>query len=301
MASLPAIPGEVWALFDDIGPRWRENVSGHVKMVCEALTPILKRAPKDGIEVHTVSYGPHERQAFEVFTPPSAGKLRPALLFVHGGAFVEGSRHRTDEIYANVLNFAAANGIVGINVGYRLAPDAVWPGASQDIGAVVRWVASHAEELSVDPARIFLMGHSAGGAHVASWAYDKRVHGPEGHGLAGLIVASGRVRAENLPENPNAKKVEAYYGSDASIFDDRSPVSHVTADSVPTLVAWCEFENPLIDLHCSELVYRLAEAKRRGPPVVFCPRHNHTSTVGQINTADDLLGPAILEFIDNPR
>ena len=61
-----------------------------------------------------------------------------------------------------------------------------------------------------------------------------------------MIVVSGRVRIDNLKENPNAKKVEQYYGTDASRFEGYSPVHHINRDSVATFVAWAEFENPLI-------------------------------------------------------
>ncbi|MEP9380384.1 hypothetical protein ABLE91_27050 [Aquabacter sp. CN5-332] len=105
--------------------------------------------------------------------------------------------------------------------------------------------------IGVDRDRIFLMGHSAGAAHTAAYAYDRALQPAEGSGLAGHIVVSGRVRAENRPENPNARRVETYYGtSDAEALDRLSPVSHVGPDTLPTFVACGEFENPLIDVHC---------------------------------------------------
>ena len=75
----------------------------------------------------------------------------------------------------------------------------------------------------------------------------------------------------------------------------------IDADSVPTFVAWGEYENPLIDVHCAELVYRLSTAKRRSPPIVWLRGHNHTSTIAHINTAEDVLGRAMLDFIAEPR
>ena len=109
-------------------------------------------------------------------------------------------------------------------------------------------------------------------------------------------MLSGRVRAENLPENPNARNVEAYFGTDAEAMRQGSMVTHVTADSVPTLVGVAQYENPLIDVHSAELIWRIAEVKRRAPPFFSLPRHNHTSMVAQIDTADDEVGPRVVAF-----
>jgi len=77
--------------------------------------------------------------------------------------------------------------------------------------------------------------------------------------------------AETTPsveEKPNAKRVEQYYGTDASRFEGYSPVHHIDRDSIATLVASAEFENLLIDVYCAELVFRLAQAKRKSPPMM---------------------------------
>ncbi len=257
----------------------------------------------DGIAVQRdLSYGRHPRQQLDVYTPTDETKHRPAVVFVHGGAFMDGHRNRTDRIYSNVPLYLARNGIVGINIGYRLGADVGYPGATEDVGRAVAWTHAHADEFGIDRKRIFLMGHSAGAAHAGSFAYDKRLQPAEGPAIAGFIVVSGRARADDRPENPNADKVVAYYGtSDAARLDDASPVSHVAADSVPTLVAWGEYENPLLDMHCAELVFRLSQAKKRSPPVVWLRGHNHTSTIAHIGTADETLGREILKFIADPR
>ena len=300
---LPEIPAELRALMAQIGPHWAQDVPGHVRQMVEAFSAVLKSAPREGVTVkRDVVYGSHERHRFDVFMPSESGHARPAVLFVHGGAFLDGHRNRTDEVYSNVLYFFARHGVVGVNIGYRLAGDATFPGATTDVGQVVQWVRDHAAEIGVDPSLIFLMGHSAGGAHAASYAYDKRLHPASGPGLRGLIVVSGRVRADTYPDNPNARKVEAYYGTaDMAKLDALSPVSHVGPDSVPTFVAWGEYENPLIDMHCAELVWKLGQAKRRTPPMLWLKGHNHTSTIGHFNTAEDRLGRALLDFIADPR
>ena len=98
-----------------------------------------------------------------------------------------------------------------------------------------------------------------------------------------------------------AKKVEQYYGTDTSRFEAYSPVYHVNKYSVATFIAWSEFENPLIDVYCAELSFRLAHAKRKAPPTMWLPGHNHISAIAHIGTSDDRLGKAIVDFIRHPR
>lgn len=287
----------------EIGPRWGEDVAGHIRLMVDRFSEILKVAPRDGVVVEReIRYGPHARQALDIFLPEYPASGRAAILFVHGGAFVDGHRNRTEQIYSNVLCYFARHGIVGVNIGYRLADEAPYPGATLDVASAVQWVREHAQRYAIAPQELFLMGHSAGCAHSASYAYDKRLQPEDGPGLRGLILVSGRVRAETSPDNPNAKKVEAYYGTaDAALLNDRSPVSHVNAASIPTFVAWGQYENPLIDVHCAELVHRLAAAKGRSPPLLWLRGHNHTSTIAHINTAEEVLGRAILDFIAQPH
>lgn len=300
MTVLPTIPIELSDLMAKVGPIWASDTKGHIRLMIDKFTDVLKWSPKDNIAVETISYGDHERQKFEIFSPlrGTAGP-RPALIFVHGGAFTEGSRHRSTEIYANVLYYFARHDVVGVNLGYRLAPEARYPEATFDIAKAVSWVRSNADQLNVDPNRIFLMGHSAGGAHVGSYAYDKSLQPSSGHGLAGVLIISGRVRADARDDNPNAKRVMAYYGPDISAYDDLSPVSHVDEHSPPTFVACAEFENPLIDVYCFELAYRLAAAKGHAPPFMWLKGHNHTSIIAHFNTAVDELGRACLRFIQD--
>jgi hypothetical protein len=97
------------------------------------------------------------------------------------------------------------------------------------------------------------------------------------------------VRADSYPANPNAERVVTSYGTaDAKKLDDLSPASQIDADSPPTFVAWAEFENPLIDVHCAELIHRLSVAKRRTRPVMWLKGHKHTSSIAHINTSEIL-------------
>lgn len=281
----------------EVGSRWGQDIPAHVRLMVDSFTSLLAGAPKGGVEVtRDIAYGAHPRQQLDVFRP-IGGRTMPVVVFVHGGAFVDGHRNRSAEVYSNVLYYFARNGVVGVNIEYRLAPEHRYPSGSEDVGLAVDWVKRRIVEYGGDPEKIFLIGHSAGAAHAASYAYDRRLQPASGPGIAGLVVLSGRVRAENLPENPNARKVEAYYGTNPAVLDDCSAVTHVSAESVPTMIAVAEYENPLLDVHCAELFHRLAEAKRRAPRMVWLGGHNHTSVIAHFNTAEERLGREILEFI----
>ena len=170
---MPDIPAPLRALMAEVGPKWRANTAGHVDMMITAFSEVLKQAPRDGVTVHRdIRYGSHERQQIDLFLPVGNTSKPPVVLFVHGGAFVSGHRNRTEQVYSNVLCYLAQRGIAGINIGYRLALHATYPGATEGIAAVVDSARADAGEYGWDPDKIFLMSHSAGAAHAGSYAYD---------------------------------------------------------------------------------------------------------------------------------
>lgn len=93
---------------------------------------------------------------------PSTGVL-PVIVFVHGGGFVWGSLDTHDGICRRL---ALASGAAVISVGYRLAPEARFPAARDDVTGVVAALAGVAGALQIDSGRVALCGDSAGG-HVA--------------------------------------------------------------------------------------------------------------------------------------
>ncbi len=105
------------------------------------------------------------RADFYLPTEPADGP-RPAVVQVHGGAWVVGSRH---EQGIPLLTHLAANGFVGMNIDYRLSPWAVWPDHVVDVKRAIAWLREHAGDWDVDPDFIAVTGGSAGG-HLAAFA-----------------------------------------------------------------------------------------------------------------------------------
>ena len=298
MTAEIGIPEDLRRLMAEVGPKWATNVPGHVKLMVESFSAVLATCPKDGISMQReVPYGAHDRQVLDVYSPANP-KGAPVVVFVHGGAFTDGEKDRSPEVYSNVSIWFARHGIVGINMEYRSAPSAPYPAGTEDVKLACQWVEKNAASLGVDMKRLFVFGHSAGAAHSAAYAYG--AEGSEGGPkVAGSIVVSGRVRADNLATNPNARKVEAYYGTDSSLFEERSALHLAGKDSVPTFIAIAEYENPLLDVYCLELAHRLGTANGKAPRFMQLWGHNHTSIIAHLNTAEDVLGKALVEFVLN--
>jgi acetyl esterase/lipase/lysophospholipase L1-like esterase len=118
-----------------------------------------------------------EKLGIDVYFPtaPSDGSKRPAILLVHGGGWVGGTRKDV----ANEARALAANGYVVFSASYRLGngPARVedpnlpvrnrYPAPLDDCQRAVRWIRSKAAEFQVDPNRLAAAGWSAGG-HLAS-------------------------------------------------------------------------------------------------------------------------------------
>lgn len=284
-----------------IGPVWGADIQKHRDMVLAAYAPLLARSPKEGIAVEIDrAYGEHPRQRLDIYRAQGKGPM-PVVIFVHGGAFVRGDKRVNEEIYANVAYYFARNGCLGINMEYRLAPEAEFPAGAQDVAAAVDWAGRHAPEFGGDPGRIFLIGHSAGATHVATYACDPNAGARPSGGVRALVLLNGRLRADARPENPNAAGVRAYFGGDESRYDERSPVTWAGRCALPVMIAIAEFDNPLLDVYCAEFFWRLAAARGKAPRFLRLRGHNHISMVAHFNTGEDLLGREILDFMATLR
>ena len=125
-----------------------------------------------------------QRHRLDVYAPNErlpAG--RPVVLFIHGGSWNSGSKDVF--IYKAIGRRLARQGIVGVVISYRLSPQVHVPEQAADCARALAWTVQHIKEYGGDPARVYVMGHSAGG------------------GLAGLLAADDSLLARHgLPRNP---------------------------------------------------------------------------------------------------
>jgi acetyl esterase/lipase len=108
-----------------------------------------------------------------VYTPTD-GATGAGLLYLHGGGFTVGS---LESEHGRAVTVAREVGAVVVSVDYRLAPEHPFPAEIEDCYAALQWFHGTAADLGVDPARIGVMGSSAGGGLAAGLALLARDRG----------------------------------------------------------------------------------------------------------------------------
>jgi acetyl esterase/lipase len=264
----------------------------------EALyAPMNECEPYSGLLVRRdVSYGADTRNLLDLFVSDHGQSLRPVLVFVHGGAFMRGDRRIGNSPFNdNIAIWAARNGLLGVNITYRLAPEHPWPAAQYDIRSALEWLRTNASKWSGDASQIYLMGHSAGAAHVAQYLAFPRFHLDCGPGLKGAVMLSGIYDPSSAESNP---PLRAYFGEDASRYSSMSAVSGLCSSAVPQLYAYAELDPEDFVRQAHQLKQAMLESK--GLHVMHELRgHSHMSEIYSINTTDDSFTKVLQAFMND--
>jgi triacylglycerol lipase len=258
--------------------------------------PLQQKEPYQGIKTERdVQYGPADRHLLDVFTPETSASPRPVLIFIHGGGFVAGNKRSPGSpFYDNIVLWAAKNGFVGVNATYRLAPQSPYPAGTEDIAAVVAWVAAKIGERGGDPARIYLMGHSAGAIHVANYVSHPEFHKVRDGGLAGAVMVSGLYE---MGASPMGDGEIAYFGSDPSRYAERSSLPGLLTTKIPLMIAAAELDPPRFVEQFNLLKQASCKGANGCARATMLPQHSHMSEVYAINAVDSRLADEILEFV----
>jgi len=261
--------------------------------------PLAEREPYAGVLVRRdVRYGTDARNLLDVFTPDKPQAGQPVLVFVHGGAFMRGERRTGDSpFYDNIMLWAVRQGMVGVNMTYRLAPAHPWPAAQQDIQSALKWVRENIAASGGNPQRIILMGHSAGAAHVAQYVGHPQFHVAPGSGLAGAVLLSGLFDPVTAESNP---PLQAYFGKDAAQYPARSAVPGLVAAKVPLLLAYAELDPQDFHTQSEQLNAALCKAGQC-PGLYKLMGHSHMSEIYSINSADKTVGNLMKQLVDRVR
>lgn len=175
------------------------------------------------------------KQKLDIYIP-EGNDLMPCLVWIHGGAWLAGSK---DGLAAEI-DTLLDHGYVVVSIGYRLSSEAIFPAQIYDCKAAVRYIKAKGTKYKIDSSRIAVAGASAGG-HLAA--------------LIGTSADVETLEDKNLGYTNVSSRVQAvidYYGpTDFLIMDDlpntppekcKNAMVHLTPDSPESLLLGCNIE-----------------------------------------------------------
>ncbi len=212
-----------------------------------------------------VRYGPHERNVFDLWLA-KAGSPAPLVIYYHGGGFRGGDKR---SINVGLLNSLREAGISVAAVNYRLSDAAPYPAQMLDSARALQFIRLHAADYRIDPARVGAFGGSAGSG-ISQWlAYHEDLADPDSSDP--VLRQSTRLSAvapfnaqcsydprfimKLMNTNQLHEALFPFYGLKRlddiknpkfhRLFEDASPINHLTADDPPILVFFNQRNDPL--------------------------------------------------------
>jgi len=227
-------------------PAVREGVP---RIITATALPLLAIGCAAPIELHDVAYDPRfgSSTMMDVYLPDDDAIAHPTVMFIHGGGWRAGDKDHAKSMAPRL----ARSGYVVASINYRLLPEGVFPNNLADSVCALAYLRAHAEEYTIDPDRIAVMGYSAG-AHLAGLVGLASEH-PElpadceaagGQPVAppaAVIPASGPMDMRRFWEEIGDKDgVEAIFGGSPEelprAYDLGSPRYHVRPGAPPFLL-----------------------------------------------------------------
>jgi len=192
--------------------------------------------PPDARSEQDLAYGSDPAQRLDAYIPRDA-KGAPIIVMVHGGAWMIG-----DKGYANVVANKIARwlprGYIIVSPNYRMsrAPNPV--DQADDIGRALAFVQSKAGSWGGDPARVILMGHSAGAHLVALLAADPGIAYRQGAKpwLGTVALDSAALNVVATMEAHHPRFYDRVFGADRSHWAETSPFHRLTGTPKPILL-----------------------------------------------------------------
>lgn len=225
--------------------------------------PFQLRPPIDGPggvrTLHDIEFAAavgHRPTRMDLMIPPSL-QPTPVVVYIHGGAFKFGSRHR-NAVSGPLWDALLQAGIAVAAVEYRLSGEAAFPACLHDVKAAVRWLRAYGEDLGVRSDAIGAWGESAGG-HLASFlalnnddlALNGSIGVGEGSSDVQAVVAwypptdfltmddQGGIASSmshNAADSPESELIRGALQQNRAAAAFASPVTHATTECAPLLL-----------------------------------------------------------------
>ncbi|MEL4893613.1 alpha/beta hydrolase [Xanthomonas protegens] len=215
-----------------------------------------------------VAYGPDPAQRMDVYLPAGA-RQAPLIVMVHGGGWADGDKDNPG-VAANKVAHWLPQGHVLVSVNYRLLPQATPLEQAEDVARAVARIQQLAPQWGADPARLVLMGHSAG-AHLVSLldlSPDLLAQAGARRPLGTVALDSAAMDVEQVMQQRHLPLYDRAFGSDHGDWIAASPY-HVMGASAPPLLAVCSSRRADA---CAQARHLAAKANGRGIRVEVLPQ-----------------------------
>ena len=243
-----------------------------------------------------------ERHVLDVYSPkqaPPGAAGYPVVLFIHGGSWTSGSKN----LYSFIGRRLAKQGVVAVLINYRLAPAVHVPEQAADCARALAWTVNHIHQYGGDPARVFVMGHSAGGGLAALLATDDALlvaHGLPRNPVRGAILddPAGLDMYSYLKEMKYAGDQQSLvpFGTDPAVWKAQSPI-YQSRPGIPPLLLFIGGETyPSISGSAGRFRDRLAAIGQPAPYTVIPGRH-HIPMVLQLYWPHNIIYRQLLQLV----
>jgi acetyl esterase/lipase len=285
--SLAQVPADIAAGIRKIGPI--VDTPNTAKLYAPLFEGQKEPYPNVTV-VRDVAYGPDPANKLDVFTSgPAAGTGKTVVFYVHGGGFERGDKRQPGSpFYDNIMLWLTQQGMVGVNMNYRLAPKNTWPAAHEDMAAVVRWVQGNIAQYGGDGDRVALWGQSAGASLIAGYLAHPQFHGPKGHGVKAAVMNSGFYE--------NDRGGSAYFGSDPKELAERSSTEGLKKVTIPLFMSHTEVDLPDA-IREADAANKALCAAGHCPTYVVFKDHSHISQGYSVGTPDTSASGPILQVL----
>ncbi len=271
------------------------------------LMPLATADATRGVVVHRDQpYGDegHPRQRLDVYLPDNcSGGGLPLVIWIHGPDWRNGTKADCP------IAWLAREGYSVASVGYRMSDEAIHPAQLDDCRAAVESLVAAAETWSVDPTRLCVAGHAAGGHLAALVGFAPAARGPVREAAeAGGVLPSGPAAVVVIGAPVNLTTLGSTHdraGSPASRLiggplqefreaaQRASPLAHVSADDPPTLIVHGEHDEG-VPVNQAVLLDKTLRAAGVDSTLVILDAETARPALDQGSPA----GTALLEFLD---
>lgn len=242
--------------------------------------------PDDLVIERDLAYGPDTAHRYDVFAPKDAQGL-PVLVFWHGGGWTNGYKEFTGFMGSQVARL----GMVLVAPTYRLVPEHPMPAPIDDCRALLAHLVGHGASHGIDPTRLYLAGHSAGGhlaAMVALQPDQAEAAGIPAASIRGCLPISGIMDLHHPSPAPDSLEERVYTTVLASRYDDAlmSPMSWTRGNQVPIHLTYGEKDSERVILSNQRLA-RLLDAQPASSTLTMRAGLSHFDTHLVLNDPAD--------------